>query len=196
MRSDLCPEWKMSRELFEPIELSPVSSDILHTKFLPEEICETILNSAIEINSWEYNPRLVYHTDDIHFEKDLPGWYDIINTGLQQAFDVASKYWDIESAEIDIASMFAVRYHLEGKLDLRVHHDDSYITGSIKLNNEYSGGELFFPKQKFTNKNIEVGDLLLWPGQITHPHGSLPITEGEKYSITIWTKNESLANHR
>jgi len=186
----------MSRELFHSIDLNPVSPDILHTKFLPTEICEAILASALEKNTWEYNPRLVYHTDDIHFKEDLPEWYDIIETGLREAFNTASTYWGIESEEIDIASMFAVRYHLSGKLDLRLHHDDSYITGSIKLNNEYSGGELFFPRQKFSNKKIEIGDLLLWPGQITHPHGSLPITEGEKYSITIWTKNESVENHR
>ena len=70
-------------------------------------------------------------------KEDLPGWYDIIDTGLQEALKPQSLTGTIESAEIDIASMFAVRYHLEGKLDLRVHHDDSYITGSIKLNNEY-----------------------------------------------------------
>ena len=186
----------MSRELFYPVDFQCVSQDILHTKFLPEDICEAILASALQANTWQYNPRLVYHTDDIHFEEYLPEWYDIIKIGMQNAFEKAAEYWGIESAEVTIASMFAVRYTLEEKLDLKVHHDDSYITGSIKLNNRYSGGELFFPRHKFTNKNIEVGDLLLWPGQITHPHGSLPITEGEKYSITIWTKNESLANHR
>lgn len=186
----------MSRELFHPIELNPVSSNILHTKFLPVEICEALLSTALKLDTWEYNPRLVYHTDDIHIKESLPEWYSLIETGLLEAFDRAADYWNIESAEISIASMFAVRYHMSGKLDLKVHHDDSYITGSIKLNNSYKGGELFFPRLKFTNKNIDTGDLLLWPGQITHPHGSLPLTEGEKYSITIWTKNESLANHR
>lgn len=186
----------MSRELFHSIKFEPVSQDILHTKFLTADICHALLDCALLVDTWKYNPRLVYHTDDMHFEEDLPEWYDIIKLGLEEAFEKASSYWGIESAEISIASMFAVRYKLEEKLDLRVHHDDSYITGSIKLNNEYSGGELFFPRHGFTNKNMEVGDLLLWPGQITHPHGSLPITEGEKYSVTIWTKNESLANHR
>ena len=85
----------MSRELFHSIDLNPVSPDILHTKFLPTEICKAILASALEKNTWEYNPRLVYHTDDIHFKEDLPEWYDIIETGLREAFNTASTYWGV-----------------------------------------------------------------------------------------------------
>ena len=64
----------MSRELFYPVDFQCVSQDILHTKFLPEDICEAILASALQANTWQYNPRLVYHTDDIHFEEYLPEW--------------------------------------------------------------------------------------------------------------------------
>ena len=99
----------MSRELFHSIDLNPVSPDILHTKFLPEDICAIILEAALEVDSWEYNPRLLYHTDDIHFKEDLPNWYEIIDTGLQEALNAAGTYWDLESEEVDISSMFAVR---------------------------------------------------------------------------------------
>ena len=70
-----------------------------------------------------------------------------------------------------------------------MHHDDSYITGSIKLNNDYTGAELLFPRQKFSNKDVQVGDLLLFPGEVTHPHKCAPLKSGEKYSLTMWTKD-------
>ena len=186
----------MSRELFHKIEFKPASQDILHTKFLTEEICSILLQAVKQKDTWNRNNRLPYYTDDIHLDKDLPEWHEVLTTGVEEALKVASGYWGIGVGEAEVASMFAIRYTLDTQIKLDFHHDDSYISGSIKLNNNYSGGELYFPRQNFANKSISIGDLILWPGQLTHPHGSLALTEGEKYSITIWTKNESLANHR
>ena len=55
------------------------------------------------------------------------------------------------------------------------------------LNNNYDGGILTFPRQSVTNQEVKVGDLLIWPSEITHPHNSTELKGGEKYSITIWT---------
>lgn len=186
----------MSHDLFHPTDLKPLGTDILHTPFLSEDICEIILECLKEKNTWFYEAKNPHHTDDIHFKKDLPEWYAILEEGLLAVLVPATKYWDISSADIEIINMFAVRYTLSEKTELAKHHDDSYITCSLKLNSNYEGGELFFPRQKTTNKQANVGDLLIWPGQITHPHSSLPLVSGEKYSITVWTKNESLKNHR
>jgi hypothetical protein len=56
------------------------------------------------------------------------------------------------------------------------------------LNNNYEGAALYFPEKKFTNEDIEVGDILIWPGQITHRHGCKELKSGAKYALTIWTK--------
>ena len=62
------------------------------------------------------------------------------------------------------------------------------MSASIKLNTGYEGSDLWFPRQKFSSKKVNVGTALLWPGQITHPHKATELTKGEKYSITLWTK--------
>lgn len=36
------------------------------------------------------------------------------------------------------------------------------------------------------NSSVPVGTLLAWPSLVTHPHRSTPITNGVKYSLTIW----------
>ena len=185
----------MLREPFYPIEFTEIGPDILYTRFLREDLCSLILNTCLSINTWSRNPRLPYHTDDIHFEKDLPNWKDLLETGLSKALEGACEHWGVED-DVSIASIFAIRYTLETSTNLKQHHDDSYISGSIKLNGDYTGGLLNFPKQNFNNQYMGIGDLILWPGQLTHPHESKPISSGEKYSITIWTKNESLENHR
>ena len=185
----------MSYEAFHATEFVAVSQDIIWTKFLTEEFVEIIKNACTSANSWKGNRRQPYFTQDIHFEKELPEWYDILAYKLNEdIFPKACRYWEVEN--ITVQNIFAVRYSLGTQRELKQHHDDSFISGSIKLNDSYTGGELYFPRQKFTNKNIGTGDLLLWPGQITHIHGSTALLTGEKYSVTIWTKNEDLENHR
>ena len=79
-------------------------------------------------------------------------------------------------------------YSTDSQTKLALHHDSSHVTGSVKLNKNYKGGELFFPRQGVSNADIPVGKLLLFPGQVTHPHECVELTEGTKYSLTIWSQ--------
>ena len=73
-----------------------------------------------------------------------------------------------------------------GMVGPTLHHDIAQVSASIKLNNDYEGAELEFPRQKFSNREIPVGHMLAWPSLVTHPHLSTPITRGVKYSATVW----------
>jgi predicted 2-oxoglutarate/Fe(II)-dependent dioxygenase YbiX len=81
---------------------------------------------------------------------------------------------------------FIIKYSLDGQTDLRIHHDVAQVSASVKLNDDYTGAELQFPRQKFSNAQLAVGSLVAWPSLVTHPHLSAPITSGVKYSLTIW----------
>jgi predicted 2-oxoglutarate/Fe(II)-dependent dioxygenase YbiX len=60
------------------------------------------------------------------------------------------------------------------------------VSASIKLNDDYEGGVLEFPRQQFDNSSVAVGSLIAWPSLVTHPHASTPLQSGVKYSLTIW----------
>jgi prolyl 4-hydroxylase len=53
------------------------------------------------------------------------------------------------------------------------------------LNDDFNGGEMFFDRQ-----NIKIppqkGSAIVFPAYYTHPHQSLPVTRGRKYSWTSW----------
>jgi hypothetical protein len=87
-----------------------------------------------------------------------------------------------------IKDLFIIKYNKKTQKSLALHNDISLVSGSVKLNDSYTGAELYFPRQQMYNRDIEIGDLLLWPSQVTHPHESLPIYEGTKYSLVLWTK--------
>lgn len=80
--------------------------------------------------------------------------------------------------------------------DIGLHHNKSRITMSLVLNSDYQGGEINFPRQNFSNKHIPRGTLLMWPGQITHPHTVMPVTSGTRYSMVVLTKLETFSTRK
>lgn len=53
------------------------------------------------------------------------------------------------------------------------------------LNDDFEGGETFFDRQNIKVKP-QKGSVLVFPSYYTHPHQSLPILKGQKYSFTSW----------
>ena len=81
---------------------------------------------------------------------------------------------------------FVIRYAPGEQESLRIHHDVAQVSGSIKLNDGYRGAELSFPRQGFDNGSVEVGEMLVWPSLVTHPHETRQLTDGVKYALTVW----------
>jgi hypothetical protein len=53
------------------------------------------------------------------------------------------------------------------------------------LNGDCEGGELYFPRQRVSIKP-EAGTFVYFPSSYTHPHASLDVTRGTKYSVVTW----------
>ena len=63
----------------------------------------------------------------------------------------------------------------------------SRFTLNVKLNTDFEGAELHFPRQKWSNKDIPKGWCFVWPSQVTHPHEADPLISGVKYTLASWT---------
>ena len=112
-------------------------------------------------------------------------WWDTIEP-------IIGKHWTC-CAYRGLRDAFIIKYTMDGQKDLRLHSDISLITGSVKLNDDYTGGELYFPRQNFSNKDIPVGKCILFPGQVTHPHTSKELKSGTKFSLTMWSDGNAFA---
>lgn len=55
------------------------------------------------------------------------------------------------------------------------------------LNDEYDGGELYFPEHNF-GVRPKKGMLILFPGNLHYVHGVAPITSGTRYTLSQWCK--------
>ena len=166
-------------------ELVP-KSEIFHTKFLVKDYAEVLYDLFSNHEEWT-TKRFAYSTHDVHLEESFPDLYEIIKDRFEtMILRTMADVWALND-EVNVKDIFIVKYQKETQIKLKTHVDDSYISGNIKLNNNYKGGVLTFPRQAVTNQEVEVGDLLIWPSEITHPHNSTELKEGEKYSITVWT---------
>lgn len=72
-----------------------------------------------------------------------------------------------------------------------VHVDSEYDYGNVRtigmalyLNDDYEGGELYFPTKNFAVKP-EAGTSVVFPVGYTHPHGSTPCS-GERHAIVFF----------
>lgn len=75
--------------------------------------------------------------------------------------------------------MYYYRYTPESSTNSHkmLHWDFSQFTFVICLTDEYEGGELCFPRQD-EHIRLKKGDLVLFPGGLTHPHYVNPTTSG------------------
>ena len=87
----------------------------------------------------------------------------------------------------DPKDLFFIRHSPSGQAELRLHEDKSYLSCSIKLRGACSGGELWFPRQNFSDSLIAPGWLIIWPSEVTHPHRVLPVKKGKRVSMVVWT---------
>lgn len=83
---------------------------------------------------------------------------------------------------------FILKYTMDGQRSMNKHHDFSLLSFSMKLNDGFTGSELHFTRQGWSNRDVPVGNAVIFPGLITHPHYAAELTSGVRYSMTGWLR--------
>lgn len=168
-----------------------IGPDILLMRFMSKEMCSDIIQLSEHVSKrigFKPLPGDDYPGQEIRINQmDRELWYAIEDNLQKYVYPAIEKYWHPVKM-FGIRDLFVIRYSKDTQKNLNLHNDISYVSGSVKLNCDYEGAQLYFPRQNFYNTDVEVGDLLLWPSQVTHPHESLEIQSGTKYSLVLWTK--------
>jgi hypothetical protein len=87
-------------------------------------------------------------------------------------------------------AMYLLHYNKANSInsEKNVHFDLCGFTFVGCLNDNYDGGDLCFPRQNI-NYHLERGDIIVYPGGLTHPHYVSPITNGIRNVIVGQTLN-------
>jgi hypothetical protein len=160
--------------------------------FFTKEFCKELIELG-ESKEWVNDRHEFYPTTDNLLEAlGMDGVYNrIINEHVKP---LAKHVYQLEGAVWDDLrdESFIVRYKPEEQAHLGLHHDSSNITTLVNLNaGEFKGGGTYFNKTKTLINPNESGIMTLHPGNITHKHGARPVTEGTRYVVVSFIKNQT-----
>lgn len=151
----------------------------------------------------EYRDCVDCKIGELHLQHCPPEFAEIKNiyqdtvTHLRRCLlDYQSKY------NINMQFMEAINYvRYQPGQHFQVHTDHGYsytctVSSVMYLNDDYEGGELWFPFLDLTFKP-ESGDIVLFPSTYIYAHAAKPVTKGTKYSaVTMFDYNERNHDHK
>ncbi len=183
------------------IDVKEVVNKVYLTPFFPRKLC----NKIIDVYDEHINKRQKLHNDDFikkedsnHLDnndmkyepgmtahlKEVPDMYKYLMEYIQKRlFPIVNEKFEYFDGR-KISPPYILRYDAknvkEAKMD--IHIDNEQIPVIIYLNDDFEGGGTFFPLEKKL-VNGRVGDVLFYPGGVTHPHGGRKITSGIRYLL-------------
>jgi len=180
----------------EEEKINNVGTDIYVIPIFSETFCNEVsyLIQTLEEEKWTSGRHEHYPTNDILLD-DI-GLGDVYRSVVYNFFiPMALQIFRMPQQEEKILRQdfssedFLVRYLPYKQKVLGIHHDNSYFTYNVALNENFVGGGTYFEKHDITI-TAPAGYGLLAPGLVTHKHGARPISKGERYMmVSFITKN-------
>lgn len=154
------------------------------------ETMEKSFKKEYKIEKWEINRNVncVYNEDIEELDSMV---YEIINIFIQKLHDMFDIVSQGDSGYCYRKIFGPTRLHSDG---LFVEKDKQYIPMKkirnisviICLNEDYEGGEFYFPKQDRKIK-LKKGNIIAFPPYWTHPHMTYPLLNNTyRYTINTW----------
>jgi hypothetical protein len=166
-------------------QLQEIAQDIWTVPFFSKTMCQEI----VDLLEGQYQKEFVIKEED-YFptpELEVENFDTVLMNATEQYYldtirNTLSDIYSIPSTPIS-AQYISKICSLDEYFD--IHHDLAKFAMTIKLNDNFEGGDLYFPRQNFSAKNIPIGNILIWPGQVTHPYTVKPVTKGNRYAYNL-----------
>ena len=164
-----------------------LAPDVLGMPFLKEETAAAMAEAVQSAGPWQPLPGDNVPGDELRLNAWDAGSARLLAGYLTSVLKpIVESVWRPASWR-EPKDLFFIRHSPSGQAELRLHEDKSYLSCSIKLRGACSGGDLWFPRQNFSDSLIAPGWLIIWPSTVTHPHRVLPVKKGKRVSIVVWT---------
>ena len=170
---------------YNTLDYEVIGDEVLVTPLFSEAECNLLIEESEKAGDWQSMGGDKFPAQEIRIRK-INMWKPVDAIWAEKLGKIAETHWT-PMMHIGLRDAFTMRYTLDTQTSLGLHTDASLVTGSVKLNDEYDGAELVFPRQGFSNKDVPVGHCILFPSSVTHGHKVEELTAGVKYSLTMWT---------
>ena len=163
-----------------------IGNEVLVVPFWTPTFCATLIRAAEAVGAFEPQPDDPVPGHEVSLAVISPRLFEQVEVDLGvriwPQLQVVWPYIDYHG----LRDVFVIKYELGVQEHLRVHHDVAQVSASLKLNDDYDGAVLEFPRQGVTNDTAEVGELVVFPALVTHPHLATPLRRGVKYGLVVW----------
>ena len=163
-----------------------IGNEVLVVPFWTPTFCATLIRAAEAVGAFEPQPDDPVPGHEVSLAVISPRLFEQVEVDLGvriwPQLQVVWPYIDYHG----LRDVFVIKYAMGQQEHLRMHHDIAQVSASAKLNEGYEGAVLDFPRQQVTNESAAVGELVVWPSLVTHPHQATPLRSGVKYGLTIW----------
>jgi len=167
-------------------EAVEVATDVICMPFWTPEFCSVIIRAAEATGAFDSDPTDPVPGHEVSLAVISPRLFEAVEQDIGvRMWPQIRQWWPLVDYH-GLRDVFVIKYAMGQQEELRLHHDVAQVSASIKLNDDYEGGVLEFPRQSFDNSAVPVGSLIAWPSLVTHPHASTSLRRGVKYSLTIW----------
>jgi len=166
--------------------LTTLGPEIFQVPFWTPSFCSTVIRAAEAVGAFEQQPDDPVPGHEVSLAVISPRLFEAVE------IDLGQRIWPQLQTEwpyIDyhgLRDVFVIKYQLGQQEHLRMHHDVAQVSASAKLNDGYEGAVLDFPRQGVSNIDVPIGELVVWPSLVTHPHQATTLRSGVKYGLTIW----------
>ena len=166
--------------------LTELGHEIYVVPFWTPEFCDTVIRAAEAVGAFEPQPDDPVPGHEVSLAGISPRLFEAVESDLgMRIWPQLQEAWPYIDYH-GLRDVFVIKYQLGQQEHLRMHHDVAQVSASVKLNDGYEGAVLDFPRQGVDNSSIGVGELVVWPSLVTHPHQATQLTSGVKYGLTVW----------
>jgi 2OG-Fe(II) oxygenase superfamily len=166
--------------------LREIAPDMLVLPFWTPRFCHALIRAAEAVGAFEPQVDDPVPGHEVSLAIISPRLFAVVEQDLgERIWPQLQQVWPYIDYH-GLRDAFVIRYALGEQESLRIHHDVAQVSASVKLNSDYEGGVLEFPRQGSSNEVTEVGELLVWPSLVTHPHETAQLRAGVKYALTVW----------
>ena len=163
-----------------------IGDEVLAVPFWTPAFCATVIRAAEAVGAFEPQADDPVPGHEVSLALISPRLFEAVEIDLgRRVWPQLQTVWPYIDYR-GLRDVFVIRYALGEQEELRMHHDIAQVSGSVKLNDGYEGAVLDFPRQHVTNEQASIGEMIVWPSLVTHPHQTTPHRGGIKYALTIW----------
>jgi hypothetical protein len=163
-----------------------IGPDMYVVPFWTPRMCAAVIRAAEAVGGFEQHADDPVPGHEVSLATISPRLYEAFQDDLgMRLWPQLREHWPLIDYH-GLRDAFVIRYAPGEQEELRLHHDVAQVSASMKLNDDYTGAVLEFPRQGVSNAGVPIGSLLVWPSLVTHPHGTDRLTSGVKYGLTVW----------